>query len=91
MDNFVSGNLKSVRLNLFLSGKIEMIKIPDNNRTWQDVVIRIVLTLYKVRERRPESISRFSMLFYPESIRMRRMLESLNERRKLGRLVITVV
>lgn len=68
-----------------------MIKIPDNNRTWQDVVIRIVLTLYKVRERRPESISRFSMLFYPESIRMRRMLESLNERRKLGRLVITVV
>lgn len=91
MDNFVSGNLKSVHLNLFLSGKIEMIKIPDNNRTWQDVVIRIVLTLYKVRERRPESISRFSMLFYPESIRMRRMLESLNERRKLGRLVITVV
>lgn len=68
-----------------------MIKIPDNNRTWQDVVIRIVLTLYKVRERRPENISRFSMLFYPESIRMRRMLESLNERRKLGRLVITVV
>lgn len=91
MDNFVSGNLKSVHLNLFLSGKIEMIKIPDNNRTWQNVVIRIVLTLYKVRERRPESISRFSMLFYPESIRMRRMLESLNERRKLGRLVITVV
>lgn len=91
MDNFVSGNLKSVHLNLFLSEKIEMIKIPDNNRTWQDVVIRIVLTLYKVRERRPESISRFSMLFYPESIRMRRMLESLNERRKLGRLVITVV
>lgn len=90
MDNFVSGNLKSVHLNLFPE-KSEMIKIPDNNRTWQDVVIRIVLTLYKVRERRPESISRFSMLFYPESIRMRRMLESLNERRKLGRLVITVV
>lgn len=37
----------------------------------------MVLTYTK---RRPESINRSPVLFYPESIRMRRMLESLNEK-----------